>query len=154
MLSSRSFWRVEAVGPLFLEPAVSLVNDELAGVVGARFFDAGADGFGLGLECGVVLLALPLEVPFVISGNDVIADPLGSGVLAVAPSWRTVQEQALGGEVDAERFPVDADPVTDEAMICHCSGEASRSLGNHSSGTDNDRPSCRSTTRALSVKPT
>lgn len=77
MDSARSAGRVEAVGPLFLEPAVLLVDDELPGFVRAGFLDAGADSLGFCLEGCEAVLTLSLEVPFAIGRNDVITDALG-----------------------------------------------------------------------------
>lgn len=69
--------RIESIGPLFLEPSVPGVNDELAGVVSSGFFDACSDRFALELKRGVAFLALSLESPFFTGGDDMIADPFG-----------------------------------------------------------------------------
>jgi len=57
-------------------------------------------------------------------------------------------EQPSHGEILVQVRPVDAQPAADQLPALAGLGGASRSRGNHSSGTVSDRPSSRCTTSA------
>lgn len=108
------------------------MDDELAGCVGSSLFNAGFDGFFLGLEGGEVFFALALQVPAVASGwYNVITD---SAAFPGDRSRRTVKEEAQNREVDPNGLPVDSETVPDQAVVGQLVGVSLGQVGEPAKG--------------------